>query len=442
MPLRFFRNMFWWNPALKNPGKFSIRAAGFCLAGLILFLISSSLIAQEAIRSSLDGTAAATAVQKQQQSSDYTYKNGDFSLFVIPSVSLQWNDNINLTKISPQSDFILTPMLGIQANYPIGKQNLLNVSVNVGYEKYFDHNQYSQFTVNGGSGSGLSFDLVVKDVRFNIHDRFQYAQLGAQQAAVAGPGTGTYGTFVNTIGVTAFWDMSRLTLTLGYDHQNTLATSSQFNQVNQSSELFNVQAGYLVDSALTAGVQSTASLVNYQENQLNNNTVYSFGVYADWKPGDYFTIHSGFGYSLYDASQTSASIQSQTVNSWYANLTLTHQPVDYFSYALSGGHELTPGYQSGAIEDWYIRPSATWKLIENVGLTTSVFFEHGDDVGGQLASNSETRFDWYGGEVNLSYSPIKKVTTSLFYRLTFRTSNVYANEYTQNLVGVQLTYTP
>jgi hypothetical protein len=231
-------------------------------------------------------------------------------------------------------------------------------------------------------------------------------------------------------------------MTLGYDHQNTLATSSQFDQVNQSAELFNVQAGYLVDSALTVGLQSTASLTTYQEDELNNNNVYTIGVYADWNPGEFFKVHTGFGYSFYDASQTSASIQSQNVNSWYANLTLTHQPVDYFSYSLSGGHELTPGYQSSAIEDWYIRPSATWYLVKNVGLTTSAFFEHGDEVGGQLASNSESRFDWYGGEVNLSYSPIKKVTTSLFYRLTFRTSNVYANEYTQNLVGLQLTYTP
>ncbi|MEI9864561.1 MAG: hypothetical protein WDN00_08415 [Limisphaerales bacterium] len=407
--------------------------------------MSHSVWAQEAVRSSLAGSAASAAVQQQQQSSNYTYKNGDFRLFVTPSVSLQWNDNISLTKVSPQSDFILTPMLGIEASYPIGKQNLLNLSISVGYQKYFDHNEYSQFTLNGGSGSGLSFDLMVENVRFNFHDRFQYVQQGAEQAVAAGPGTGTYGTFVNTVGVTSFWDMSRLTFVLGYDHQNTLATSSQFNQVNQSAELFNAQAGYLVNSALTVGLQSTASLTTYQENQLNNNNIYTFGVYADWQPEDAIKVHAGGGYSLYAASQTSVLNQSQNVNSWYANLTVTHQVLSYLSYSLSGGHELTPGFQSSAIEDWYIRPSATWGLIKNVSLQTSLFYEHGDTVGEQrlaINSNNESRFDWYGGEVNLSCSPTKKITTSLFYRLTFRTSNVSENEYTQNLVGIQLTYVP
>ncbi len=357
-------------------------------------------------------------------------------------MSLQWNDNIGLTKINPQSDFILTPMVGVQANYPIGTQNMLNLSVNVGYEKYFNHNDYSQWTINGGSGSGLSFDLVVKDVRINFHDRFQYAQQGSQQAAVAGPGTGTYGTFMNTLGLSGTWDMSRITVTAGYDHQNTLATSSQFSQINEASELFNGQVGYLVDSALTVGLQSTASFMRYEKDLLNNNDVYTLGAYTDWKPGDFFSVHAGAGYSLYDASQTSSTIQSQNQNSWYANLTLTHQATDYLSYSLAGGHEITPGIQSDAIEDWYIRPSARWNLIRDTGLTTSLFYEHGNEAGGQLAGNTETRFDWYGGEVDLSYSPIKKVSATLFYRLTFRTSDSNSDEYTQNLVGLQFTYTP
>ncbi len=334
-------------------------------------------------------------------------------------------------------------MVGIEANYPIGKQNLLNLSVSVGYQKYFDHNEYSQFTLNAGSGTGLSFDLMVKDVRFNFHDRFQYAQQGAAQAVAAGPGTGTYGTFVNTIGVTSFWDLSRLTFVVGYDHQNTLATSSEFNQVNQASELFNAQAGYMVDSGLTVGLQSTASLVTYQEKQLNNNNIYTLGTYADWKPEDALTLHAGFGYSFYAASQTSILNRSQNPkNSWYANLNLTHQPLSYLSYSLSAGHEISPGFDTSAIEDSYIRPSATWALIKNVTLQTSLFYEYGDTIGNQLGGNNETHFSWYGGEINLSCRPYKKITTSVFYRLTFRTSNIEANEYTQNLVGLQFTYVP
>ena len=442
MPVKFCKELHSSIPGFRNSGGLSAGGVACGLMVLWLILLSNSTAAQEAISSSLAGTAAAAAVQQQQQSPQYNYKYGDFRLLVIPSVSLEWNDNISLTKVDPQSDYIVTPMIGIQANYPIGKQNLLNLSVNFGYEKYFDHNQYSQFTINGSSGSGLSFDLVVKDVRINFHDRFQYAQLGAQQAAAAGPGTGTYGTFVNTVGLSSSWDMSRLTFTLGYDHQNTLATSSSFNQVNGASELFNAQAGYLVDSALTAGVQSTASLMTYQEDVLNNNNIYTFGVYADWKPGDFFTVHSGGGYTIYDPTSQPGDDQSQSLDTWYANLKLTHQATAHFTYTLGAGHEITPGFQSDAIEDWYVRPGASWNLIRNVSLATSLSYEHGDTLGAQVAGNDESRFDWYNGQVSLSYSPVKKVTMSLFYILTIRNSNASSDEYNQNLVGLQLSYTP
>jgi len=444
MPARTCKHLPRSLPDSPDSGVLSGLVSRRRLLALFIVLLAGrqAALAQQAVSSTLAATAAASNIQQQQQNDRYVFKNGDFRLFVTPSVSLQWNDNISLTKVNPQSDFIVTPLLGIEANYPIGKQNLLNLTLSVGYEKYFDHDEYSQFVLNGGSASGLSFDLVVKDVRFNFHNRFQFAQQGAQQGVAAGPGAGTYGTFVNTSGLAAFWDVSRLTFVLGYDHQITLATSSQFNQVNQSSDLFNAQAGYMVDSALTVGLQSTASLVTYQENQLDNNNIFTFGVYSDWKPGEAFKVHGGFGLSLYQPSQSGILNRNQDQNGWYANLVLSHEPLSYLSYALNLGHEITPGFQSSAVEKTYVRPNATWKLIKNVSLNTAVFYEHGDTIGTPLALNNENNYNWYGGELNLSYSPVRKITTSVFYRLTKRTSNVYANEYDQNVVGLQLTYTP
>jgi hypothetical protein len=81
-------------------------------------------------------------------------------------------------------------------------------------------------------------------------------------------------------------------------------------------------------------------------------------------------------------------------------------------------------------------------VIKDVTLQTSLFYEHGAEGGGQQASLLEKNYDQYGGGLNLSYSPMKKVRISLNYRLTLRSSNVASREYTQNLVGLQITYTP
>lgn len=407
-----------------------------------MFLVTRLGTAQEALRTSLAGDAAAEARRFQLQSMAYTLKWGDFRLLVTPSLALNWNDNINLTKDNTESDFILSPLVALDASYPLSTYNLLNLSVDFGYNKYINHDELSQWYL--GSASGVSFDVYVKDFWINLHDNFDYSQDSAQDAAVAG--TGSYGTFENTAGLSVTWDLEDVTLTLGYDHQNVMATSDQFNNstnsINHASELVVARAGLKVHPKLTVGVEGTASFTTYDLAVLNNNQEYSVGIYGDWRPGSYFSVQPRFGYTIFNSSQTSAYIQGGNLTAWYANLTLSHQATSFLSYSLSAGREISLGIESDAIEDWYIRPSANWNVIKDVTLQPSLFYEHGEEAGGQQASLLENNFDWYGGALSLSYSPMKRVTISLNYRLTMRASNVASGEYTQNMVGLQITYTP
>lgn len=405
-----------------------------------MLLAARPATAQEALRSSLAGDAAAEARNLQLQSLLYTVKWGDFKLLVTPSLELDWNDNINLSKDNTEADFILRPLVALNASYPIGAYNLLNLSVAFGYDEYLIHNGYSQWRLD--SGSELSFDVYVKDFWINFHDRPQYSQDPAQVAAVAGTGSGSYGTFQNTAGLSGTWDLEDVTLTLGYDHQNNRSLSSQFNQMNNSSELVVARTGLQFNPKLTVGVEGTATFTTYDQAVLNDNQQYSAGIYGDWRPGSYFSVQPRVGYTIFESGQTSSSVKGGNLASWYANLTLAHQVTDFLSYSLSAGHEITPGIQSDAIEDSYIRPSVDWNVIKDVTLQTSLFYEHGTEGGGQQASLLENNFDWYGGGLNLSYSLTKKVRISLNYLLTLRSSNVASREYTQNLVGLQITYTP
>jgi hypothetical protein len=407
------------------------------LAALTL-LAARLATAQEALRTSLAGDAAAEARRLQLQSLPYTVKSGDFRLLVTPSLELDWNDNINLSRDNPETDFILKPLIALNASYPLGAYNLLNLSVAFGYDKYINHNEFSQWRLD--SGSELSFDIYVKDFWINFHDRFQYSQDSAQEAAVAG--TGSYGTFENTAGLSGTWDLQDVTLTLGYDHLNSLSTSSQFNYTDRASEMAVARAGLLFNPTLTVGVEGTASFTTYEQAVLNDYQDYSAGIYGDWRPGSYFSVQPHFGYTIFESGQTSASIKGQNLASWYADLTLAHQITGFLSYSLSAGHEIRAGIQSDAIEDSYIRPNVDWNVIKDVTLQTSLFYEHGVEGGGQQASLLEKNYDWYGGGLSLSYSPMKKVRLSLNYRLTLRSSNVPSREYTQNMVGLQIAYTP
>jgi hypothetical protein len=405
-----------------------------------MLLAARPASAQEALRTSLAGDAAAEARHLQLQSLPYTVKSGDFKLLVTPSLELDWNDNIDLSRDNPESDFILRPLIALNASYPLSAYNLLNLSVDFGYDKYLNHDEFSQWRMD--SGSELSFDVYVKDFWFNFHDRPQYSQDPSQEAAVAGTGSGSYGTFQNTAGLSGTWDLQDIVLTLGYDHQNVMSLSSQFNQINHAAELVDARAGLQFNPRLTVGVEGTASFTTYDQAVLNDNQVYSAGIYGDWRPGSYFSVQPHFGYTIFKSGQTSSSVQGGDLSSWYASLTLAHQITGFLSYSLSAGHEIRPGVQSDAIEDSYVRPNINWNVIKDVTLQTSFSYEHGTVGGGQQASLTEKNYDWYGGGLSLSYSPMKKVTISANYRLTLRSSDVASREYAQNMVGLQISYTP
>ena len=111
------------------------------------------------------------------------------------------------------------------------------------------------------------------------------------------------------------------------------------------------------------------------------------------------------------------------------------------SYSFSAGHEVTPGIYGDTIEDWYVRPTLTLRIIRNLPLNTSFSYQNGSQ-GIQLAPGSLTEnYDWFTWSLGFNYQLTKRLTAGLNYWLTLRTSNDASREYAQNLVGLQLNYT-
>lgn len=426
----------------------------------VLFVVTFHGAAQQALHDSMANDAAQVSRSKQMQSPDYTYKNGDFQTLLTPSLDLQWNDNINLTQDNVESDFIVEPAMGVTVSYPLTQENLLYLDVSIGYRKYISHSEFDTLDLNSASGSGFSFDIGIKDVKINVHDRFNYTQDSAQNPQVAN--TGSYGTFQNAAGLSALWDLNDVTVSGGYDHQTVFATSGQFSQDNQSSELLNSQIGFKVHPRITTGLEATASFTSYDQSQLNNNSSYSFGVYADIRPDTAFRIEPRIGYTLYDFSQTSTNIHTSNLNSWYADLNVNHDITKNISYSVDGGREVALGIQSDVTVDWYVRPKITWNIIKNWRFDTGFFYEQGTEGGGSTGLGpgnlgSSEKFEWYGGNFSVSHALTKRFDLSLSYRLTMQSSSTvksysipgvfYASgatdsRYTQNLVELKLTYHP
>lgn len=422
------------------------------VCGLLLAALPAT--AQEALQNMQAGDANASSRTQQMQSSqqDYTYRNGDFRLLVLPSLGLDWNDNINLSHNNTMDDYIVKPAVGITASYPFTQQNLLYLNVSIGYDRYLNHPSLSTFDLNSSSGTGLSFDIGIKHVTLNLHDWMNYTQDAAQNGAVASTVNGSvvntesYGTFQNTAGLSATWDLNQVTLSAGYDHQNVLATSGSFNNINHASEMLFARAGFQVHPKILLGLESTASFTTYDQSgsstSLNDNNAYTVGPYITLTPDAYFQMTARGGFSTYQFQQTSSAIQTSSQDSWYAGLTVSHQPTDFMSYSLAVGREVQLGIQSDLVQDWYVRPSITWKIIRGFDFDTSFFYEHGTQGVGNVAGNFTESYDQYGGGLSLQHALTSRLSLAVNYRLTLRSSNIANNGYTQNLVGLQLTYHP
>lgn len=406
-----------------------------CLAASVL-LSPRPAPAQEAIRNEQSTEAAAMQPRLHPDATPYTVKSGDFRLLATPSLALNWNDNVRLSHDNPEDDLILLPTMALVASYPLTQRNLLQLNVAFGYQKYVQHDDLSTWYVQ--SGSALSFDVAFGDFLVNLHDQFSYVQDAAQQAAIAN--TGSYGLLNNTAGALATWNLNQVTLSLGYDHQLVKSTASQFEQQDHTSELVTTRAGLRVHPTVTTGVEGTASLTTYNQLFLNDNNSYSGGVYADWQPDTSFHLEARGGYSTFIFQHNSPFVQTSDLNSWYVGLTATHQISQGVSYTLSAGHDISLGIQADAIEEWYFTPTINWSIIRNWTFTTGLSYQHGDQGLGNQGGNLTETFDWLGATMSVSHAITSRINAALNYRFTVRGSSIAMREYTQNLVGLQLTY--
>ncbi|MHC1765418.1 MAG: outer membrane beta-barrel protein [Verrucomicrobiia bacterium] len=390
--------------------------------------------AQDALRHSMAGELALASRKAQVANQPYTVKFGDFRLLATPSLGAEYNDNIQISDDESPDDFILRPFLQLAGSYPITQRNLLRLRVGVGYDYYTQHDEYSILRLE--SGSEISFDMFIKDLLINVHNRMSYIRDPGQEAAVAN--SVRYGGFDNTAGIATTLDLNDLVLTIGYDHNNFISSSSDYEYLDRASEWLLGRAGFRLSPALITGIEATGSFTSYDERMLNDNVGYSAGVYADWQPGSYFRVQPRAGYAVYDFDQTSRFIRAQDQDSWYAALNVVHDITDWMSYSIAVGHEMRLGIQADSIEDTYVRPSITWRIIRDLRFTTYLNYENGTQGSGR--GSFEEKYDWLAGGLNLSRNITRKLVASLHYRHTLRSSDMRSRDYSQNLVGIRLTY--
>jgi len=127
-------------------------------------------------------------------------------------------------------------------------------------------------------------------------------------------------------------------------------------------------------------------------------------------------------------------------SAWYLDLEVTHSLTDAFSYSLSAGHELRLGIEADTVEAWYVRPRADWAFIKDWSLAAFFSYENGKQGNSNIPGASDEHYEWEGVGLGLTHKLTSKLAMELNYRLTVRSSDFTPREYTQNLVGLGLSW--
>jgi Protein of unknown function (DUF560). len=441
------------------------RRLGFALF-VPLFLAGGILRAQDAVRPSLAGEAAAEARRQSIDKIPYNLEVGPIKFRFSATMGIEYNDNINLAEDgsfafpSPtgpivittrkQEDIIFHPSVNLDALWPITQLNTLKLDLGIGYSFYLDHSNYNTNSILIAPGSALAFDIFVGDFRINIHDRFSLQQDPIDEISLSN--VADYGRFENTAGVSVLWDLNQAVVTVGYDHYNFIATNSAFDYLDRNADIFSGSVGFTPNSNMTVGVEGTFVDTYYDKNVLNDSQNYSAGLFLETQFTSYLKVRVAGGYQAIDFDNTGLVNDSHNLNDYYANLLLSHRVNSVLTQTLAIGHESQLGVNSNYVRLNYVRHTANWNIFYHTLLSTELFYEDAEDSGGlgffNLPIPGVPNFNpfvaehvhRYGGALSVGYQLTPHVTLGFRYQYTQKDSDQPLRDYRQNRVSLDGTY--
>jgi hypothetical protein len=416
----------------------------------LLAISTNILLAQELPRPSM-----AREDQKNPLPTDYNIKAGPVLFNFTGSLDGEFNDNIGLTNSGTKSDFLITPEVGIEAQWPVTQTNTLSLSTSLGYTKYLIHPQYDQSHLLVAPDSNVSFDIYTGNFKINIHDDFSYQQDPVQEAALSN--VVNFDRFQNVAGVGVLWDLNKVILTLNYDHIDFISTDLQTvggayindpGALSYSANQVSTSAEFLTSSTFIFGFEAAASQREYFQYQGDYDQL-SAGPYIKVQITDHIKaqLSGGFDYISTPSNNVFAPIAATGVigpgsgggsdSSYYVNLTIDHNLNKYFLERLALGHELELDLVGQESDVTYINYSASWKVNDHLNLSFDVGYQDVDEESGLIGASS---FNLFNAGAQANFPITKSLSGALVYQFNDKMAEDSNQSFQQNQVDLLLTY--
>jgi hypothetical protein len=419
-------------------GFYQLSGTRWVIAFVVMFLNKAQC--QDEVRMSLASEQAAEAQHPNTTSNYYNIQTGPVYFRFEGEMGLELNDNANYSETSPDADVALRPTLNVEASWPVTEQNTLALSAGVGYVEYLRDRSLSHLNIT--SDSGLDFKVYSGDFVLDFHDRFSAVDYEEEDPSVSA----SFIRLENTIGVSGDWDLNRLILSLGYDHDMFNSLSGNFQYSDNNSELFFGRAAFLVGPRNRVGLEAGGGWTTFDEHILDDSTHFSVGPYyqAQLTPHINTEFHAGFAtyqfshdatFSAPEVAYIGATTNVSDFNGYYAALSINHVVNDRFSHSLMAGRRIQEGITANLSDVYYAGYKATWHVLQSVSTTAGFEYDHGNTSGGVVET-----YDYYGPTIGFRYQITDKLGNTVTYNFIKKDSDVSTLSYTQNRILIDFTY--
>lgn len=418
-------------PAMRGRFWFAVQARFLFVAVLIL---GCEAMAQEALRSSLAGQNAMEAKKRQISRGWGDVHLGPLNLDLGTQLAIAASDNVRYSEADKEADLIFTPGVSVRALWPVTEKNRLTFGMGVGYNAYVQNADLDYLYIT--PDSDLGFDIYVGDFVINLHDRFHFTSDVATQPGVSG--RGNYGRFDNSIGVLTTWDLNKAVVSFNYDHLLFFSTESDLSYTDHTSELFGLRTAWLVTPVTPVGLEFGFGTTDYTENVLNDLVHYSAGAFYEVPAGQFSNLRLAGGCTRYEpTTQPSTNSLRGDMDGIYADLSWNHRITRHISYRISAGQQFEAGVYAENLQLLYARTWIAWNIFRGYALSSSFGYENGDQ--GLLGGTME-HFERYTAGVGVSKRLNDKLSSSAGYTYQQRISDVSGNDYSENRLVLNVSY--
>jgi hypothetical protein len=416
-----------------NTDAASLRRLTTIVAGALA--LSTNLQAQESIRPSLTGAAAAEARRPAFRTQpNYNYKAGPVFFDLRGDLGIEFNDNVNLSDDDRKADLILRPQLTLSSFWQVTPLNALRLDIGVGYAKYINEQELDSNSVLISPNSQISFDVFVGDFRINFHDRFSIQQDPLDEIELSNEGD--FSRFENSAGISVLWDLNDVKLVFGYDHYTFKSISGNFDYLDRSEEQFTFSAQFLLTDATSVGLDAGVALFDYDEDYHSDGVSYHIGPFFETQISNYLRLRLAAGYQAIEFDSDGFNQDDSDANGPYANLTLAHRLNNYYTQTFSTGYESRLGLTSNAVDLAFVRYTGSWRMNRAITMNFDAFFEDSSESGGILAEDAQR----FGAGVGFDYQLTRKLLVGLRYQFNVKDSDLDNRDYYQNRVLLNLGY--